>query len=120
MSDFGKGFVYCLVNFAKHFDRVTADIMMYEQTGINKWNAYDIWINGASDHLFELELPENLPDEIKTKIRNFQNEVLDYGHGTKMMAMTEDKYREFRDRLNDICLMIDDWLGVKCEKAEWD
>ena len=92
MSEFGKGFIYSLINFAKHFDRAYADMETYQRMRESSKNkaskelftperALSVWINGASDHLYELEYPNNLPKNIKNKIEKLQNKAFDYGHG---------------------------------------
>lgn len=129
-SEFGKGFIYCLINFAKHFDKAYEMIEQYqklrEEHGFKK-NTYSeegalsLWINGASDHLYELVIPEQIPEELKKKVIKLQDTALDYGHGNKMLTdMSKDKYNELRELLNEIALGIDNWLKVDTEKAGWD
>jgi len=123
-SNFGRGFIYCLINFAKHFDKALADRNMYKIAGYKESEslALSAWINGASDHLFELEIPKNLPNPIKKRVFALQNSVLEYGHGAGMLSgnFTKEKYEAMRAELNEISLAIDKWLGVKIQKAEWD
>ena len=120
-TDFGQGFIYCLINFAKHFDKVFATLESYGKSGLDKEQAYSIWINGASDHLYDLELPKNLPIPIKKMVKELKDIALDYGHGSKMMiGMSEKTYKCLRGMLDNIALAIDKWLEVKTSKARWD
>ena len=117
-SEFGKGFIYSLVNFAKHFDKAFENSV---RSGLSKNEALSLWINGASDHLYEVEYPPKLPESIKKQVEKLRNNALDYGHGDKMMVgMPEKEYSNIREALNDITLSIDKWLGVKTEEARWD
>lgn len=119
MSEFGKGFVYCLVNFAKHFDsafrrNIPTDIMRESEQ-------LSLWINGASDHLYELEYPKDCPQEIKDKCDEMRSIALEYGHGNKMMiGMSKTVYKDLRNKLNEICLLVDKWLEVENEVADYD
>ena len=120
-TEFGQGFIYCLINFAKHFDKVFGTLESYRKSGLDEKSVYSLWINGASDHLYDLELPKNLPIPIKKMVKELQNIALDYGHGSKMMTgMSKKTYKCIREMLNNITLAIDKWLEVKTSKARWD
>jgi len=87
--------------------------------GMSETSALSIWINGASDHLYDLVIPESLPLSLKKKIEKLRDEALDYGHGSKMMKeLTMKKYQEWRSLLDEIALGVDKWLEVKAEKAQ--
>ena len=119
-SEFGKGFICCLINFAKHLDMAFSQLGSLEGK-MEEDRILSSWINSASDHLFELELPKNLPEEIKTAIEELRSVAIDYGHGSKMMTQFPIKeYDKMREGLNKIAVMIDKWLGVKSIPASWD
>ena len=119
MSEFGKGFVYCLVLFAKHFDSAFERMEEYKSMGMSETKALSIWINGASDHLYDLIIPKSLPLSLKKKVEKLRGEALDCGHGSKMMReIPVEKYQEWRSLLDEIALGIDKWLEVKAEKAQ--
>ena len=46
MSEFGQGFTYCIGLFLAHAER-------------KEYELSHLWFNGAADHLFELEIPDN-------------------------------------------------------------
>ena len=121
MSEFGKGFIYNLILFAKHFDRAGLEIECNKEVKLSEGRSLSLWINGVSDHLFELVIPENLPILLKEKIKKLQDIALDYGHGDKMMKnMTMKVYEEMRNLLNEIAFDFDEWLDINPEKADYD
>ena len=77
-SEFGKGFVYNLILFASHFER--------EIFKVQNKKDFRIWFNGASDHLYELEIPKQFKNtEIGKKAKELQDLSLEIGHGKRMM-----------------------------------
>lgn len=122
-SEFGTGFIYCLVNFAKHFDRLSFEYENAKKIGnehIIK-HVYSLWINGASDHLYELQIPKELPEPLKKMALKLQDTALDLGHGSGLMTeITKEQIQGLRGMLNALCLEIDRWLKVKIKEAQWD
>lgn len=121
-SDFGAGFIYNLVLFAEHrfmdFDLSKDTASLVRAT----------WFNGSSDHLYELEVPESLPADLKKKISAFRDKMLDLGHGKGFLARinpdvavdVEKDIGEALSELHDICVGIDRHLGVETKLAEWN
>lgn len=122
-SEFGSGFIYCLINFAKHFDKVMVEYDNIQRLGnayLTK-HVYSTWINGASDHLYELEIPKNLPEPLKKMAIELQEIALKWGHGEYLMQeMTREQYQSMRKCLNVLCIGIDRWLGIEDKEAQWD
>lgn len=129
-SEFGKGFIYSLVLFACHMDSAMKIIEEYsrvrsESKGDIKGlfaedRALSLWANGATDHLYDMVLPKNLPVHLAKRIVVLRDEYLSYGHGEKMMCpLSWKKYNELRIELDSICMAIDRWLGLKPIKAMW-
>ncbi len=82
-SEFGKGLSYCLGLFLAHegvwyynFKKI------YEKTKISGASS---WFNGASDHLYDLQIPKTLPKTLQKRLKKFQEKVLDWGHGRELM-----------------------------------
>ena len=78
------------------------------------------WANGASDHLYEIEIPK---EKGWSKIRALVNELarkgLEIGHG-----FTEEIYKfedilELEKLVRKISLMIDEKLGLKPDWGQW-
>lgn len=120
-SDFGKGFVYCMILFAKHHDRARE---LLEKTGRNaapgeeffdrRRMAMELWINGAADHMFEFEVP---PRYRGTEIETVANELRDFALSKRLPLTHADSFNEndfdfvFRS-LEKLAMLIDQDLGV--------
>jgi hypothetical protein len=116
-SEFGKGFVYNLILFAKHFENSMA--AKNETLGRE---TYDLWFNGASDHLYELEIPKQWEDhEIGKKAKELQDLALDIGHGSRMMQIIDkSEFTKVVELTKEIALLIDKELGVEPIKGQFE
>ncbi len=131
-SEFGKGMVLCLVKFAEHAERLGTTLEQYKKlrekpvnSGLfTKASAVSIWANGATDHLYEIEVPEGKDwDEIRVKVKEVQDTGLEMGHGmSNLMGCTrytvKDAYRLI-ELTRDVALLIDKKLGLEPEMGEW-
>ena len=128
-SEFGKGLVICLVKFAEHFMKLQNDLETYKK--MHKQNpklfaeshAINMWANGASDHLYEIEVPEGKEwDSIRKKVLGLQKTGLDMGHGCGLMGTkkyTKEDVFKLMDLTREIALDIDKKLGLKAEIGQW-
>lgn len=122
-SEFGKGLSYCLALFLCHSERVEmytpemAKKLGYSDEHIEKRNA-EMWFNGASDHLYDLEIPDKLTISLQNRLKEFQEKVLAWGHGLQSNATKEDKEWAIFEAKNLIRL-IDKFHGIKTEKGQW-
>jgi len=112
-SEFGKGLCYCLGLFLCHSERdfnSKSDIC----------NRPDLWFNGASDHLYELQIPKDLPRNLKLRLSNLQTKVLHWGHGfdSKNKPTEEDKLWAINEA-KKLLLLIDKHFKIKTEKGDW-
>ncbi len=114
-SEFGKGFVYNLILFAKHW-------MMFSET-LKREDlhfGYDLWFNGASDHFYDLEIPQQFIDtEIGKLAQEIRDTALHLGHGFAEKATKKD-YDEIFEKLEKLGMLIDKQLGVEPVKAQWN
>jgi len=125
-NDFGKGFIYNLILWAKHipYHEGLPDKWKRMNEIIGKNEGYSCWFNGASDHLYDLEIPKKWQ---KTKIgklaRQLQDLGLEIGHGNRMMD-TSDKviedYKKVIELTKELAFEIDKKLGVKPVKASFE
>jgi hypothetical protein len=116
-SDFGKGLTYCLGLFLCHAERDRhADEKLRALIGA------DSWFNGASDHLYEMEIPEALPEPLRKRLGEFQDKCLSWGHGFGMdgRAAATDKDREWAiDEAKSLLMEIDAHFGIATCEASW-
>jgi hypothetical protein len=119
-SEFGKGFVYNLILFAKHWWNIFEIIESYKKSGMPVERAYDMWFYGASDHFYEFEIPEQFKDKEIGKIAEWLKEKCLYlGHGFKEKA-TEKDFEEVFKKLEKLALLIDKELGIEPVEATFN
>jgi len=126
MSEFGKGFIYPLALFIAHDGMLRYHIELYERLRketkcreglFTEDSACDIWINGASDHLYEF-LPECGPNEdINTRAKALQDNVLSNRFAS---GLTVKKCKAMLDEAKSIMLAVDIHTGVAAEKADYE
>lgn len=130
-SEFGKGLTICLVKFAEHamylqhFLKMNEKIRESDTTNPEYWNdgqAVSMWANGATDHLYEIEVPKGKEwDSIRRKVKKLQDKGLDIGHGSGLMSdnfSKEDAY-ELQKLTREIAVMIDKKLGLKPDEGSF-
>lgn len=81
-----------------------------EQSGLNQ--SISSFMNGASDHLYEFEIPESLPDEIKGMAKEMRELSLDMGHGSGLMdaegkVCNIDNFRRVKELTIEIARALD-------------
>jgi hypothetical protein len=121
-SDFGQGFIYNLILFAKHFGQIgeflkmlnNVNILSKERNKLQKKNkkvsssfpkllltekrrenvCACMWFNSASDHLYDLKIPKQWANKkLGKKANELCSFALSIGHGSRMM----DKTVSFKD-----------------------
>lgn len=133
MSEFGKGLVICLVKFSEHFERNNPlmsplalrhgiwsdrDKEMCKDVFDNDKEKYlshviGLWANGASDHLYEIEVPEGQEwNEIRNKVKELQDKGLEIGHGFTGKTWTIIDFNNLISLTREIALMIDKKIGL--------
>jgi hypothetical protein len=108
-SEFGKGCTYCIGLFLMHAERKLG----LEKAGLAE-REVSLWFNGASDHLYGLEIPDKFPKALKARISRFQKKVLIWGHGWGHGVVTpknNDKNWALQEA-KIILMEIDKFLGV--------
>lgn len=90
MSEFGRGYATCLMQFANHRTRLRENVALYSKMAakypddrIFQDGGAEIWANGASDHLYELVRPprKGLGSGDWKAARVLADRALDIGHG---------------------------------------
>lgn len=117
-SKFGKGLTYCLGMFLAH----TQDHRL-EEEGVDQVRqglAVELWFYGAADHLFEMELPIDLPRLLRKRLQIFRDKVLQWRlPGTNQSSPTEADKQWAINEAVDLLRLIDKHYGIKTEKARW-
>lgn len=117
MSEFGKGFIICLVKWAEHFERRYDE---KTETIMGESGSIEMWANGASDHLYDIETPKGpkwnlvrkMVDELKTK-------GLEMGHGYTGKKWTKQDVLKLQELTRDIALATDKILGIDGDLGQW-
>lgn len=122
-SEYGQGFIYNMVLFAKHYEQAFEHKKNWEiirkinPTLFKEGTAYGIWFNGAADHLFEWELPKKFErTRIGAMFRSLQSRASSY----RLEQCSEIEFKKFWEDFENLTRMIDKALGVKSQKADWN
>jgi hypothetical protein len=119
VSEFGKGFIYNLILFAKHWWKRSEYSHAMKKINNPEEDALELWFNGASDHLYELEIPEKFKGtEIEEIAKYIREKGLEFGHGFKEKPTQKD-FDEIFDKLERLAMLIDKELGLEDVEAEW-
>ena len=139
-SEFGKGLVLCLVYFAGHFEKlreIAQAIASYEKNKIlpRDWECLldlektfenllshkiTMWANGATDHLYEIEVPKGREwSAIRKKVKTLQNIGLEMGHGFTNKIYTMDDVLELTKLTKEIAFAIDKKIGLNPIRGAW-
>lgn len=112
-SEFGKGLTYCIGLFLAHAEREI------HNTGTDR--DYALWFNGASDHLYELNLTKVKNKSLKERISEWRAKVVHWGHGFTKPYPTEKDFNWSIQQAKDFLLEIDTKIiGVKTIKGSWE
>lgn len=126
-SEFGKGCTYCLGLFLAHAERSWGppdfdkeqDERMKDMGKVNDYSfSTELWFNGASDHLYDLEIPDNFPVRLKSRLKKLQSKSLYFGHGFGQDTTNKDKMWAIEEA-KELLRLIDNFLGIKTSKAQW-
>lgn len=74
----------------------------------------EMWMNGASDHFYDLDREKAPPTLIE-----LADLTLRIGHGFTGETWTMDHFQEIRDLWRRACLEVDALLNVKADWGEW-
>ena len=125
-SEFGKGLIICLVKFAEHRARWQEQKKLYEEMSVGQpelftvSHAIEMNFNGASDHLYEIEVPKAWKrKEIGKKVKELQSFGLEIGHGFTGKEWTEADVTRAYDLCQEIAILIDKELGLEPQIGQW-
>lgn len=121
-SEYGKGFIYNLVLFAKHYEAFIQSMKINDETAKENPYLWEIgkdgsWFNAAGDHFFELEIPKQFK---KTELGKLAKELQEEAIERRLGRTTLEEFNSFFERLEKLCRLIDKELGVKSVEAEWN
>lgn len=124
-SEFGRGFVYNLILFAKHFERAESYLKNYKELSqklpkdkniFTDDYALSLWFNGAADHLYELEIPPQFKNK---KIGKLAKWLQDNGIKWRWAENpTQKDFKETFEKLEELARLIDRELGAKTIQAD--
>lgn len=103
--EFNNGFVTALALFYGHREQFRR-----EAKDVPRLAMHDLRIYGASDHLYDIEYPQNLSPELKREIEQFVKDV--FSHRLTIFPVEEG------DKLFDKCLELLKKIDKECFKVE--
>ena len=125
-SEFGKGLVICLVKFAEHRWRWIEQKKLYEDMRkkhpdiFSVSEAVEMHFNGASDHLYEIEVPNEWKNtELGKMVDKLRSFGLAMGHGFTKHDWTEKDVEKAYGMCQQIALLIDKETGLEPQIGRW-
>ena len=111
-SEFGRGLVICLCKFSEHLERfydweerfniingrilgdAYQDHCSDRSKSLNESMQVELFFNGASDHLYDIQVPKKWKGtQIDKKVKELQRRGLEIGHGFTGKKMVEERCR---------------------------
>lgn len=80
----------------------------------------EMWANGATDHLYEMEVPEDWDEGIGELVEELSSKGLRMGHGFTEAQWTMEDLNYLMKLTKKIARMIDEKLGVTSIEATWE
>lgn len=111
MSEFGRGFTYCLAMFLAH-QHLFRD---KNGTALDEFHGM-IWFSGASDHLYELEIPDQFI--LKKECEEWRERCLYFRNALRNDVKEEDVTWAL-DKCREFLMAWDKQCGVNIEKADY-
>lgn len=119
-SEFGKGLCYNLGLFLCHSERDYLMTVSDIEKGIIN-NKPSLWFYGASDHLFELEIPKSLSVILQRRLRRFKSRVLGWRLPMHKKGNATEVDRQWAiQEAKDLLRAIDTFHKVKTIKGEFE
>ena len=118
-SEYGRGLVICLVKFAMHFmDPRVYEMSVSKPNPKELSNLIEVWANGATDHLFEIEVPEHLKgSELERKVNELKDLGISIGHGHPNKLWRWNDFLKLMSLTFEIALLIDIELGLNPDEG---
>ena len=115
MSEFGKGFTYCLGLFLAHTERYS------HLNEANKSRCASLWLNDATEHLLEFDA-EHAPESLRDRCISFQNKCVFFRNNcfAEEESPAWDDVKCVLQEAKDILLEYDRLNGFKVEKGEYE
>lgn len=122
MSEYGRGYITCLFQFANHTHRLDEILDTYAKMRhkdpssaylFTEQHAIESWASGASDHFYELIKPKR---QVKSKewlwAKLIASVALDWGHGFRGTTVTVPQARSALSNSVDLAVMALARVGV--------
>jgi hypothetical protein len=117
-SEFGKGLSYCLGLFLAHAER---DFYLPKQLKEGRGDLEgEIWFNGASDHLFELQV-DSAPGYLQDRLGRLQEKCIMWGHGFNPEFKPTIKDKEWAiGEAKFLLLAIDKYNNIPTKRGNYE
>ncbi len=112
MSEFGKGYAYCLGLFLAHEWRI------YE--GTQQSTSPDRWFNGAADHLYDLQIPYALPEDKRREIGEWRDKCIAFRLCMDGEQCTWHDAKAATQKAKDFLREWDQFHGIASEQGRWE
>lgn len=102
----------------KFFDRVYLAATGSVEKGLS--HLMELWANGASDHLYNIEIPTRMmKSRLGKLVGKLQSKGLRMGHGFTGEIYTYADFRELQELTEKAALELDKNIGLKPDLGKW-
>lgn len=121
-SEFGAGLLYPIGLFMMHAERDRIPEESAKKIYGDDWENqnWSMWWYAAADHLFELQIPDALPEDLKQKARTLQHIAMMYRLPMEKKSDNKEKAHEALKLAKEILFGADKLIGVKPIKGSWE
>lgn len=117
-SEFGQGFTYCIGLFLCHAERHYSEsegAKNARKIMSSLHGDYGMWFNAAADHLYDLEIPNNIPDPLRLDIIAWKDRCLHL----RLNPASKKDFESAIKKAKEFLLRIDEHFGVETIEATW-
>ena len=107
---------------------IKEEIKMFLKCYLSVFGSYEeaisqliiLWANGATDHLYDIEVPEGKEwNKIRKLVNELQKKGLAMGHGFTNKIYIYDDVLELWELVKKICILIDKKIGLIPDWGKW-
>ena len=121
MSEFGKGFTYCIGMFLMHAERPRCDptFKVFEDSPYaSQW---EMWFNAAADHLYDLNIPECVDSISRKEIEEWRKKCIEWRLSMNSAnKATKEDYEWAVKEAKKFLRETDMYLGADVEEGDYE
>lgn len=120
-SEFGKGFIYNLILFSKHWWRHFDNLKINDEMAESNPDLWEkgyvgLWFNAAADHFFEIEIPKEIRrTNLGKKLQGLVDTALEYRSKDATKEQFNKWWKEFEDVIMELDKKLFDMKDIEAD-----